>query len=122
MDLKVELDFIEAKESKYRKNAALQIRQEVENVLKHVKLSNGEESAPEAEEVSKEKTKKASGDKRMKNQMRRNLLTRSSRKARRATSAAVSDSGETVIRMLFTAEISTENRSLWRVLPVRWVR
>lgn len=35
----------------------------MENVLKHVKLSNGEESAPEAEEVSKEKTKKASGDK-----------------------------------------------------------
>lgn len=63
MDLKVDLDFIEVKESKYRKNAALQIRQEVENVLKHVKLSSGKESAPEAEEVSKEKTKKTSGDK-----------------------------------------------------------
>ena len=63
MDLKVDLDFVEAKESKYRKNAALQIKQEVENVLKHAKLGGDQESEPKQEEASKEETKKASGEK-----------------------------------------------------------
>ena len=62
MDLKVDLDFVEAKESKYRKNAALQIKQEVENVLKHAKLGGDQESEPKQEEASKEETKKASGE------------------------------------------------------------
>ena len=35
MDLKVEMEFEETEESKYRKNAVLQIQQEVENVLKN---------------------------------------------------------------------------------------
>ncbi len=39
MNLKINLQFVEAEESKYRKNAALQIRQEVANVLKHAKLT-----------------------------------------------------------------------------------
>ena len=63
MDLKVDLDFVEAKESKYRKNAALQIKQEVENVLKHAKLGGDQESEPKQEEVAKEETKKTSGEK-----------------------------------------------------------
>ena len=62
MDLKVELDFVEVKESKYRKNAALQIKQEVENVLKHAKLSGDQEREPKQEEAAKEETKKNSGD------------------------------------------------------------
>ena len=66
MDLKVDLDFVEAKESKYRKNAALQIKQEVENVLKHAKLGGDQESEPKQEEVAKEETKKTSGEKRCK--------------------------------------------------------
>ena len=64
MDLKVELDFVEVKESKYRKNAALQIKQEVENVLKHAKLSGDQESEPKQEDTAREETKKTSGDKR----------------------------------------------------------
>ena len=63
MDLKVELDFVEVKESKYRKNAALQIKQEVENVLKHAKLSGDQESEPKQEDTAREETKKTSGDK-----------------------------------------------------------
>ena len=35
MDLKVELDYVETQETKYRKNAAVQIRQEVENVIRN---------------------------------------------------------------------------------------
>ena len=48
MNLKIQLDFQEMQESKYRKNAALQIRQEVANVLKHAKLT------PETAESSKD--------------------------------------------------------------------
>ena len=47
MDLKVSMDYVQTEESKYRKNAAIQIRQEVANVLKHAKLSTeGEGVAP----------------------------------------------------------------------------
>ena len=59
MDLKVELEFVETEESKYRKNAALQIRQEVANVLKHAKLSETtEESSLESSETDKAGGKK----------------------------------------------------------------
>ena len=44
MDLKVSLDYVQTEESRYRKNAAIQIRQEVANVLKHARLSTEEES------------------------------------------------------------------------------
>ena len=49
----MELDFVEVKESKYRKNAALQIKQEVENVLKHAKLSGDQESEPKQEDTAR---------------------------------------------------------------------
>lgn len=49
MDLKIDLKFAQAKESKYRRNAVLQIRQEVENVLKHAKLDK-EDTGKNAEE------------------------------------------------------------------------
>lgn len=122
MDLKVELDFVEVKESKYRKNAALQIKQEVENVLKHAKLSGDQESEPKQEDTAREETKKTSGDKRGERQTRRNPLTKNSRRFRREISAAASDSAGTAIRMWFTAEILMEKRFRWRALPVRWVR
>ena len=47
MNLKVSLDYVETEESKYRKNAVLQIQQEVANVLKHAKISG--ENTTEAE-------------------------------------------------------------------------
>ena len=67
MNLKIELQFEEAPESRYRKNAALQIQQEVENVLKNAKLE-GEEEPKETEEEEKKDKKdkkdhKKSGDK-----------------------------------------------------------
>ncbi|WP_373217834.1 PolC-type DNA polymerase III [Ruminococcus sp. 5_1_39BFAA] len=62
MNLKVELEYVETEESKYRKNAAIQIRQEVENVLKHAKISGKEEGAQESSAggaAEEKKTKKA---------------------------------------------------------------
>lgn len=56
MNLKINLQFVEAEESKYRKNAALQIRQEVANVLKHAKLT--------PEETQEERWKKSHRTKR----------------------------------------------------------
>lgn len=41
-----------------------QIKQEVENVLKHAKLSGDQESEPKQEDTAREETKKTSGDKR----------------------------------------------------------
>ena len=49
MNLKADIDFIETGESKYRKNAALQIQQEVENVLRHAKLDD-EKTKSESQE------------------------------------------------------------------------
>ena len=64
MNLKIELQFEETQESKYRKNAVLQIEQEVENVLKHAKLDKEEETLKQEEASSgsdKKENKKASG-------------------------------------------------------------
>lgn len=61
MNLKLEVEFVQAEESRYRKNAALQIRQEVENVLKHARTDTASE---ETEEPAKEK---ASGEKKSRN-------------------------------------------------------
>ena len=55
MNLKINLQFVEAEESKYRKNAALQIRQEVANVLKHAKLTPEETQEEKMEEVALDK-------------------------------------------------------------------
>ena len=57
MDLKIDLKFAQAKESKYRRNAVLQIRQEVENVLKHAKLDK-EDTGKNAEEEKETGEKK----------------------------------------------------------------
>ena len=54
MNLKIDLQFAETGESKYRKNAVIQIRQEVENVLKHAKLD--EAGAEKGKEEKPEKT------------------------------------------------------------------
>ena len=51
MDLKVELEFRETQESKYRKNAAVQIAQEVENVIRHAKLNSKNEELAQSEEA-----------------------------------------------------------------------
>ena len=51
MDLKVELEFRETQESKYRKNAAVQIAQEVENVIRHAKLNSKNEEPAQSEEA-----------------------------------------------------------------------
>jgi DNA polymerase III subunit alpha, Gram-positive type len=72
MNLKINLQFVEAEESKYRKNAALQIRQEVENVLKHAKLTPEEvqeektEEAAEAQKDSQKTETKAKSDQKQK--------------------------------------------------------
>ena len=50
MNLKADIDFIETGESKYRKNAALQIQQEVENVLRHAKLAMMQKTKSESQE------------------------------------------------------------------------
>lgn len=65
MDLKVEMKFEETPESKYRKNAVLQIQQEVENVLKHAGVNAQdkiqEEGKEEKDSQKEEKTKKVQG-------------------------------------------------------------
>ena len=72
MNLKINLQFVEAEESKYRKNAALQIRQEVANVLKHAKLTPEEvqeektEEAAEAQKDSQKTETKAKSDQKQK--------------------------------------------------------
>ena len=64
MDLKVELEFVETEESRYRKNAAIQIQQEVENVIRHAKLTDEEmastEPSPEEKKEDKKEKKTAS--------------------------------------------------------------
>ena len=45
MDLKIEMLYEEVEESKYRKNAVIQIQQEVANVLKNAKIGGDEEGA-----------------------------------------------------------------------------
>ena len=49
MDLNVSVEFEEVKESRFRKNAALQIQQEVENVIRHAGLNSNKEKKPEPE-------------------------------------------------------------------------
>ena len=64
MDLKVELEFRETQESKYRKNAAVQIAQEVENVIRHAKLNSKNEEPAQSEEAgtAEKKAEKKTGD------------------------------------------------------------
>ncbi len=58
MDLKVELDFVERPQSKYRKNAELQIQQEVANVVKHAMHAKEEEEQPKEKDKTKENGRK----------------------------------------------------------------
>ena len=57
MDLKVELEFTETQESKYRKNAAVQIAQEVENVIRHAKMNAKSEETDQSEEAGSDDKK-----------------------------------------------------------------
>ncbi len=57
MDLKVEVEFVKPQESRYRQNAALQIAQEVENVMKQAGISRhreDEEALAPAKEPEKQ--------------------------------------------------------------------
>ena len=56
MNMKIELQFSEPQESQYRKNAALQIRQEVANVLKNAKLVSRDEKPEKTEAAETTKT------------------------------------------------------------------
>ena len=92
----------------------------MENVLKHAKLSEDQESEPKQEDTAKEETKKTSGDKKgEKTNEKKSVDQKNSRRFRREISAAASDSAGTAIRMWFTAEILMEKRFRWRALPVR---
>ena len=66
MDLKIDLDYEEAKESKYRKNAEIQISQEVENVIKNARISRKNKENPQEEqggEAAKKKEEKSAPSK-----------------------------------------------------------
>ena len=69
MDLKVELEYVEMQESKYHKNAELQIAQEVENVMRHAKIHAKSEQVSQnendanGEKKSDKKTDKTQQDK-----------------------------------------------------------
>lgn len=117
----MELEFRETQESKYRKNAAVQIAQEVENVIRHAKLNSKNEEPAQSEEAGQQRRKQ------------RKRLIRDSRKRRtkklhlqtaKTTGREISgvDSEGTAIRMLSMEEISKESLLHLRRLPVRWVR
>ena len=96
MNLKINLQFIETEESKYRKNAALQIRQEVANVLKHAKLT------PEPLQDEKEKDTAATEVKDGKKaEAKTNKTEQKPKHLRRKASVEsfMEDSAKTVIRM-----------------------
>ena len=61
MDLKIQLEFAQQEESQYRKNAALQIRQEVANVLKHAKIAADTNTSEAQEEGNSGKKQDSSG-------------------------------------------------------------
>lgn len=67
MNLSIDMSYMEAEESKYRKNAVLQIQQEVANVLKNAKLENDEDEGipveAASEKAGKAEEKKADGKK-----------------------------------------------------------
>lgn len=131
MDLKVSLDYVQTEESRYRKNAAIQIRQEVANVLKHARLSTEEESAapaPAAEEkTGKEaaagKTSAARSEKRKQRQPVKRSLSRKSHSKRKANGAiSVVASARIQIRTLFMEEISRTSLFHWKILCRKWER
>ena len=60
MNLKIDLEFQEKEESKYRKNAQLQIQQEVDNVLKNARISRGKDQQEREESQEKSNSENTS--------------------------------------------------------------
>ena len=60
MNLKIDLGFQEKEESKYRKNAQLQIQQEVDNVLKNARVSRGKDQQEQEESQERSNSEKTS--------------------------------------------------------------
>lgn len=111
MNLKIQLDFQEMQESKYRKNAALQIRQEVANVLKHAKLTpETAESSKDTEGEAAQGKSSVSGskdkDSKKSGQNKPNLL----RRKRDSRTIIEEVSVRTAIRMSYTEETLREKR------------
>ena len=130
MDLKVSLDYVQTEESRYRKNAAIQIRQEVANVLKHARLSTEEESAapaPAAEEkTGKEaaagKTSAARSEKKAEAASEKKPFEKSHSKRKANGAISVVASARIRIRMLFMEEISRTSLFHWKILCRKWER
>lgn len=130
MDLKVSLDYVQTEESRYRKNAAIQIRQEVANVLKHARLSTEEESAapaPAAEEKQEKRPQPARhplpGRRRKQRQPVKRSLSRKSHSKRKANGAiSVVASARIQIRTLFMEGISRTSLFHWKILCRKWER
>ena len=130
MDLKVSLDYVQTEESRYRKNAAIQIRQEVANVLKHARLSTEEESvapasaAEEKQEKRQQPARQPLPDRRRKQrQPVKRSLSRKSHSKRKANGViSVVASARIQIRMLFMEEISRTSLFHWKILCRKWER
>ena len=131
MDLKVSLDYVQTEESRYRKNAAIQIRQEVANVLKHARLSTEEESVAPAsaaeEKTGKEaaagKTAAARPEKKAEAAQVKRSLSRKSHSKRKANGViSVVASARIQIRTLFMEEISRTSLFHWKILCRKWER
>ena len=127
MNLKVSLDYVETEESKYRKNAVLQIQQEVANVLKHAKISG--ENTENTTEAEKEKQEKKSADAKEKAKTekkteetteKRRPLRKSLLKRRENGEISGAATAKIPIRMWYMEETSKENRFRWRVLSRKW--
>ena len=114
MDLKVSLDYVQTEESRYRKNAAIQIRQEVANVLKHARLSAEEESAARQPRP---------GRRRKQRQPVKRSLSRKRHSKRKANGAiSVVASARIQIRTLFMEGISRTSLFHWKILCRKWER
>lgn len=113
----MELEFRETQESKYRKNAAVQIAQEVENVIRHAKLNSKNEEPAQSEEAGTAEKKTDKGQQEKKD---KKLHLQTAKTTGREISGV--DSEGTAIRMLSMEEISKESLLHLRRLPVRWVR
>lgn len=130
MDLKVSLDYVQTEESRYRKNAAIQIRQEVANVLKHARLSTEEESAapaPAAEEkTGKEaaagKTSAARSEKKAEAASEKKPFEKSHSKRKANGAISVVASARIQIRTLFMEGISRTSLFHWKILCRKWER
>lgn len=108
-------------ESKYRKNAAVQIAQEVENVIRHAKLNSKNEEPAQSEEAGTAEKKAEKKTDKGQQEKKDKKAAFADRKDNRKEISGV-DSEGTAIRMLSMEEISKESLLHLRRLPVRWVR